>query len=228
VLDSMFTNVISSTESQITPFSFFICTLASLVLGFLIAKFFMIRCNPSKNLIVTIALLPMMVQAVIMLVNGSLGTAVAVAGAFSLVRFRSLSGTAKEIAAVFLAMSAGLAIGVGYIAIAFAYVIIVLIFNVIYTLMDLGKPSPTSKELKITIPESLDYSGLFDDIFSKYTNFNELTKVRTTNMGSLYQLHYSIMLKDISQEKTMIDELRCRNGNLDILCGRPCSDKNIL
>ena len=229
MLNSLFTNVIATSKApKLSVESFLICTLASLVLGFIISKAFLYRCNASKNLVLSVALLPIMVQSVIMLVNGSLGTAVAVAGAFSLVRFRSLSGNAKEICAVFLAMSAGLATGVGYIGIAFGYVIIVVVLNIIYTVMDLGKPNCSVKELKVTISESLDYTGLFDDIFDKYTSRSELMRVRTTNMGSLYQLFYDIKLKDATKEKEMIDEIRCRNGNLDITCGRPNSGKDVL
>lgn len=226
MLNSIFESVISS--SKLTPITFFICTIASLVLGFLIASLFMLKCNATKNFIVTLALIPVMVQAIIMLVNGNLGTGVAVAGAFSLVRFRSLPGSSKEISAVFFAMATGLATGVGYIGIATMFVVIILAFNALYTFIDFKIVNTSEQELKITIPESLDYNGLFDDILNKYTKSFNLSRVRTTNMGSLYQLFYIIQIKDVAEEKSMIDEIRCRNGNLDIVCGRVTSAKDPL
>ena len=156
---------------------------------------------------------------VIMLVNGNIGTGVAVMGAFSLVRFRSAPGSAREICAIFLTMAAGLACGTQHLAAALIFTAVICAAALIYDKLGLAGGND-EKHLKITIPESLDYSGAFADIFEKYTNSHELCSVKTTNMGSLFKLDYAIMLKDPSLEKTMIDELRTRNANLEIVCGR--------
>lgn len=200
--------------------TFLICILCSLVLGALIAVVHSHFNNSSKGFVITIALLPAIVQMVIMLVNGNLGTGIAVMGAFSLVRFRSVPGNAKEINSIFLAMAVGLATGTGYIAAAVLFVVIIAGASVIYNATAFGEPKQREKELKITIPEGLDYMGIFDDLFQTYTTKSELVKAKTANMGSLYKLEYRIRLKNPAEEKQFIDDLRCRNGNLEILCGR--------
>lgn len=169
-------------------------------------------------------MLPAIVQMVIMLVNGNLGTGVAVMGAFSLIRFRSAPGSAKDICSIFLAMAVGIATGTGYILIAFIFTLILCGINLIYINLPFIKGINGEKELKITIPESLDYSGVFDDLFAEYTKKSELVLVKTSNMGSLYKLSYIIVMKDSANEKEFIDKLRCRNGNLEISCGRPVSE----
>lgn len=199
---------------------FLICMLCSLVLGAGIAWVHSRYSYSSKGFVITIALLPAIVQMVIMLVNGNLGTGVAVMGAFSLIRFRSVPGSAKEISSIFLAMAIGLATGTGYIFAAIIFVILVGGVNVLYNATSFGEPRVKEKDLKITIPEGLDYSGVFDDLFEKYTVKNDLIQVKTANMGSLYKLEYRIKLKDLSKEKNFIDDLRCRNGNLEIICGK--------
>lgn len=222
MLNQLFSSILFS-ESTASTFSlkvFLLCTISSLVLGALIALIYTFRNTYNKSFVVTLALLPAMVQMVIMLVNGNLGTGVAVMGAFSLVRFRSVPGTAKEISSIFLAMAVGLATGIGYIAIAVLFVIIIGLANTLYTVSSFGEQKKAYKSLQITIPESLDYTGVFDDLFEQYTSIHELTRVKTTNMGSLYKLNYHILLKDLSKEKAFLDELRCRNGNLEIICGK--------
>ena len=154
----------------------------------------------------------------IMLVNGNLGTRVAVMGAFSLVRFRSMPGNAREIGSIFLAMALGLAAGMGYLGTAL--ILMMVAGGITILLVSLPSGRAERKELKITIPENLDYSGIFDDIFEKYTKNPELVRVRTVNMGSLYELCYHVDLKSESIEKNMLDDIRCRNGNLTIVCGR--------
>lgn len=176
----------------------------------------------------TLAILPAVVQAVIMLVNGNLGTGVAVMGAFGLVRFRSAPGNAREIGSVFLAMAIGLATGMGYLGIAVLLLLIIGAAILILTELPFGSQSFSQKELKVTIPENLDYAGIFDDLFEKYTKSAELMKVRTTNMGSLYELCYRIELKKEEEEKTMLDDIRCRNGNLTIVCGRIAENREEL
>lgn len=205
---------------SITWYSLLICTGASLLFGIAAALVYMFRSSYSKSFVVTLALLPAVVQIVIMLVNGNLGTGVAVMGAFGLVRFRSAPGGAKEIGSIFLAMAIGLATGTGYIGIAAVFLFIYSLADILLTVIKFGERSPLEKELKITIPESLDYNGIFDDLFKEYTKKAELVRVKTTNMGSLYELTYNIVVPDISREKEFIDKIRCRNGNLNIVCGR--------
>ena len=178
----------------------------------------MYRTRYTKSLAVTLAFLPAVVCVVIMMVNGNVGAGVAVAGAFSLVRFRSAPGSAKEIAAIFLAMAAGLIVGMGYIGFAFLFTVILCGMCMLYNRLDFGtkKNAALYKTLHITIPEDLDYSDVFDDIFKEYTAEHELVRVKTTNMGSMFRLTYAITLRDAALEKEFIDKIRCRNGNLEI------------
>lgn len=191
----------------------------SLLLGIIIAMFYMFKSNYNKQFVITLVLLPAIVGAVISIVNGNLGTGVAVMGAFSLVRFRSIPGSAKDIGFIFFSMAVGLATGMGYIPYAVVFTLLVGLASLLLFQSKFGEQRLIKKQLKITIPENLDYAGLFDDLFSEYTELNKLNKVRTTNMGSLFQLHYDIILKNEDKEKEFIDKLRCRNGNLDIICG---------
>jgi type IV secretory pathway VirB2 component (pilin) len=198
-----------------------LCTLVSLALGMVIAVSYMAQGTFTKNFIITLVLLPALVQTVIMIVNGNLGTSVAVMGAFSLVRFRSTPGSAREISGIFFAMVIGLATGMGYLTYAVLITVIVGLVMFILTKSKFAESKTVTKDLKVTIPENLDYTDIFDDIFSKFTKSSILNKVKTTNLGSMYELQYSVEMLDESQEKQFIDELRCRNGNLTIICGRP-------
>lgn len=202
----------------ITMGSFLICIVVSLLIGLLLALAYTYRTRYTKSFLLTLAILPMLVCVVIMMVNGNIGTGVAVAGAFSLVRFRSNPGTAKEIGALFGAMATGLITGMGYLGYGLIFALIICLVMLIYERLDLGtkKNSGRYKVLTVTIPESLNYSEVFDDIFDKYLESRELSSVKTTNMGSLYKLTYQVTEKDTALEKDMIDELRTRNGNLEI------------
>ena len=216
----MLSSIIEESTQSITLVQMLLCTLTSLLLGVVIAIVYMHRNVYTKNFVVTIVLLPVIVQAVIMLVNGSLGTGIAVMGAFSLIRFRSAPGSAKEISSIFLAMAIGIATGMGYIYYAIGFTIVIGSVIVLLSNVSFGERKNTIKTLKITIPENLDYTEIFDEIFHKYTKKVELETVKTTNLGSLYELQYTIELRDMKEEKTFIDEIRCRNGNLNIICGR--------
>lgn len=217
----MLNSILTTTTSGDISFeSIIVCTLASLVIGFGVSLVYMYKSKYSKNFVITLALLPALIQLVIMMVNGNLGAGVAVMGAFSLVRFRSVPGTSKEILSIFFAMSLGLTTGMGYIGYAVVFFLIIGAVMLILAGSNFGEKSDAEKELKITIAESLDYNGIFDDLFEKYTSVSELVRVRTTNMGSLYELQYHISIKDQALEKEFIDEIRCRNGNLNITCGR--------
>ena len=225
----MFDNLAGSIlQSGLTPVLFLVCTLASLLLGLGTAFIYMRRSTYSKSFVVTLALLPAMVQLVIMLVNGNIGAGVAVAGAFSLVRFRSVPGSAKEIGCIFFAMAIGLAPGMGYRFFALLFFLVIGAALLLLNTTRFGENRRGDSILRIVIPESLDYEGLFDDLFETYTNSAELIRVKTTNMGSLYELTYQIRLKTPVARKAFLDELRCRNGNLTISCGRILSDREEL
>jgi len=199
-----------------------------MVLGVVIALIHMYKNKYSKHFIQTLVILPAIIQVVIMLVNGNLGTGVAVMGAFSLVRFRSVPGNSREIGSIFFAMAAGLAAGTGYIAIAVLIVVCIGAMMMLLLTLNFGEGKTASKVLKITLPENLNYEGMFDDILTEYTKTYRLVKVRTVNMGSLFELQYEMeMLKDKS-EKELIDEVRCRNGNLTVLCGYAESEREEL
>lgn len=212
--------------SEIT--NYLICTGVALLLGILCALIYMYRNTYSKGFVVTLALLPAMVQVVIMLVNGNLGAGVAVMGAFSLIRFRSVAGSAREISSIFLAMAVGLATGMGNLAIAAVFAGVLGLATLLLTFSPFGEQAQPQRRLAVTIPEALDYTAVFDDLFEQYMKKWELIRVKTTNMGSLYKLEYQVFLKDIKKEKEMIDAIRCRNGNLEIVCGRAAVGKEEL
>ena len=217
MLNTLFASVITTTVNWQ---AILLCTLSSLILGIAATGIYCYKNMYTKSFVVTLALLPAMVQIVIMLVNGNLGAGVAVMGAFSLVRFRSVPGSAREIGSLFFAMALGLATGMGYIGYAVLFLIIVGIANLVLYSTKFASHRYVDRELKITIPESLDYDGLFDDLFQKYTAQHELLRVRTTNMGSLYELCYLVRLNDRQISKAFLDDIRCRNGNLNIVCGK--------
>lgn len=197
---------------------FLLCLVVALILGAGIALCYMVRSSYTQSFVVTLALLPAIVCVIIMLVNGNIGAGVAVAGSFSLVRFRSASGTAREICTLFLAMGAGLICGMGYLGFALVFTVLICSMFLLYNAVGFGmkKNAALSKTIRIIIPENLDYAGVFDDIFSEYLSRYELVDVKTTNMGSMFRLTYDVAIKDITKEKEMIDKLRCRNGNLEI------------
>ena len=205
--------------------AFLMCIFAALILGVLTALVFSFRNRHSGSLILALAVLPPIVTMVIMMVNGNIGAGLAVAGTFSLVRFRSAPGTAREICGLFMSTAIGITCGMGFIGIAAVFFLVMAVFLIALSVFRFGETAASSRQLKITIPENLDYDGLFDDIFEKYTSNHQLVRVKTTNMGTLYELTYSINLKTPDVSKQFIDEIRCRNGNLNIICGRE-SDKD--
>lgn len=222
----MLNNIISTSDNLST--TTLICLGASLVLGVIIALVYMYRSTYSKSFVITLALLPAMVQTVILLVNGNLGVGVAVMGAFSLVRFRSIPGSASEITAIFFAMAVGLACGMGYVVYGVILTLIMGAVIIFYNTVKFGEGSKDSRNLKIIIPEDLDYTEIFEDVLKEYTKKYSLEKVRTTNLGSLFELKYTVILKDVKKEKELIDRIRERNGNLNITCSRKSADKDML
>ena len=221
-MDAIFKGIFDNELIQtISVQDFLLCLGVSLVLGLIMAAVYMFKNEHTKSFLVTLALLPAVVCVVIMMVNGNIGAGVAVAGAFSLVRFRSAPGSAKEIVTIFLAMGAGLIAGMGYLGFAALFTVIMCAMFLLYNAVaSNAKSEAVNKTIKITIPEDLDYTGAFDDIFAEYTKKNELVKVKTTNMGSMFRLTYNVTLKDAAKEKEMIDRIRERNGNLEIMVSK--------
>lgn len=183
----------------------------------------------NKSFIVGLALLPAIVAAVILLVGSNVARAFSMAGAFALVRFRSAPGSAKDISIVFFSMASGLACGLGFVTFAVCFTVLILVVLVIISVTGFGGSSDYKKQLRITIPENLNYMTVFDDVFEKYLSENVLRKVKTTNMGTMFELTYECRMKDDNTQKQFIDELRVRNGNLNITMGTvPNSDGSIL
>jgi len=224
MLQTIFNGIFDNgTIETISVKSFLLCVVSSLLIGLFIALVYTYKNRYTGSFLLTLALIPCVVCVVIMMVNGNIGAGVAVAGAFSLVRFRSAPGSAKEIANIFLAMGAGLICGMGYIAYAALFTLILCSVMLLLQLIGFGKRGGSMKErtLKITIPEDLNYTDVFDKVFEKYTSYHSLVRVKTSNMGSLFKLKYNITLKDVSSEKEMIDEIRIRNGNLEVSVSLP-------
>lgn len=211
---NLFNSIIPSTG--ITPIVFIILVLATLVLGGILALIHTYKNDYTKSFIMTLAILPAVVAVVILMVNGNIGAGVAVAGAFSLVRFRSAPGTAREIGALFAAMGMGLIMGMGYIGYAALFTCLIGIAMLVYAGISAGDKKNIRKSLKITVPENLNYTDVFDEVLSKYTKSYRLKQVKTSNMGSLFKLSYEIVLSDPALEKEFLDDLRVRNGNLEI------------
>lgn len=223
MLNTIFKGIFDAQTATVISISeFMLCIGVALVIGLVLAGAYTYKNHYTKSFLVTLALLPAIVCVVIMMVNGNVGAGVAVAGAFSLVRFRSVPGTAKEISAIFLAMCAGLIAGMGYLGYAALFTLVLCGVMLLYNRFDFGskKNNEKYKILHITVPEDLDYTGAFDEVLGKYTSSHELVQVKTTNMGSLFRLTYELVLNSAEAEKELIDKLRCRNGNLEISVSR--------
>lgn len=199
----------------------------ALLLGMLIAVLYR-SCTVCNGFPVVLAVMPMLVTAVILIVNGNLGASVAVLGAFGLVRFRSAPGSAMDIGFLFFAMAVGLAAGMGFLTLAVLITILAGIMFLILEKSGFGKTESKSRQLRITIPEDLDYAGIFDDLFQKYTTSAELEWAKTTNMGTMYELSYLVNLRRMDSQKAFMDEIRCRNGNLTVRMGLVSQEKNTL
>lgn len=220
-MSNLFTNIFTSTATtnlQLT--SFLTCIAVSLVLGFIIAFAYSFKSRYTNSFFMTISLLPAIVSVVIIMVNGQLGAGIAVAGAFSLVRFRSVPGTAKEISTIFLAMSTGLITGMGYLMYGVIFTVIFSALLAIFNLIGNTAERNAPRILKITIPEDLDYSDIFNDVLDRYTSNYELLSVKSTNMGALFKLVYSINTLPATNDKEFLDALRERNGNLEVMISR--------
>lgn len=218
----MFDSILNSAGSTLSYKHALICTGASILCGFLISIFYYIGTSQkksNKNFGISLIILPALVQTVIMLVNGNLGTGVAILGAFSLIRFRSVPGNSRDISTIFLAMTVGLAMGMGYVTYGLFITLLLGVILVIVRFLPILSQKE-KQQLRITIYENLDYTDIFNDLFEKYLSYVEQDSVKTTNMGSMYQITYSIIQKDKKLEKEFLDAIRTRNGNLTVICGR--------
>lgn len=222
MFEKMFTSIIIN--GQFTGIAIIETTVVALICGFIIAVSYMIKNRCSQSYAITLVLLPAIVELVIILVNGNIGAGIAVAGAFSLVRFRSVEGTGREITSIFLAMAIGLATGMGYVGIAVLFTVGICIISYLLNVFHFGQDNNKVRTLNITIPENLDFEGKFEDLFDKYLKTYEYVSVKTTNMGSLYKLTLEVVIKEDVSIKEFLDELRTRNGNLDISIHRPTSN----
>lgn len=215
----MFTSVIDSAAGGLSLTDALACTGVSLALGLVIALVYRVTGDHSKNFTISLILLPALVQTIIMMVNGNLGVGVAVLGTFSLVRFRSVPGSSRDICSIVFAMAVGLATGMGYLTFAALMVVLLSAALLLFSKIPFFDRDTGEKELRVLIPENLDYTDVFDDLFEEFTSVHRLERVRTTNLGSMFELRYRVKLRRAEREKEFIDSLRCRNGNLPIVCG---------
>ena len=216
------------TDTAVDPAMMMLAIGVSLLLGLVVAKVYQFKTVYSKSFVMSLALLPTLIAIVIFLVNGSLGAGVAVMGAFSLIRFRSAPGGAKELVSIFLVMTIGIAIGMGYLVFATVFTLIMSLAMLLLEVVNFGQMNHSMRQLTIVIPESLDYESIFDDIFNKAANHVELANVKTSDMGSLFKIKYIIQLNGRMTEKELIDALRTRNGNLEIAISRYITKENEL
>lgn len=220
----MFTSIIDSANG-LTIQNAVLLTVCSVIFGLLLAVTYMSKGKYTKSFAITLVILPAVVQIVIMMVNGSVGTGVAIAGAFSLVRFRSQPANAKEISTIFLAMAIGLTNAMGYLTFALFVTVLFCILLFVLDHSKFGEKKQNMRDIKITIPENLDYTSVFDDLFAEYLRNVSLEKVKTTNMGSMFELTYTAEFISEARQKEFIDAVRCRNGNLTVLVARPAENR---
>lgn len=223
----MFNSIFDSTTTGLSITTGLICAGVALLLGVIIAITHMKTSQTTKGFLTTLATLPLLVMAVMIMINGNLGTSIAILGAFSLIRFRSIQGRAKDLLSVFFAMMVGLACGMGHVLFAVVITIISVIAIVFFTYTHFLEPNKKQRVLKIMVPEDLDYEEVFDEIFSKYTSRVDLVQMKTMNMGSLYKLTYDITMKNGVKEKEFLDEIRVKNCNLKVLLSHPCMEEEI-
>lgn len=223
----MFESILNSSNGTLEVFSELVCMVVSIVLGIVVAFVHTIDNKYSKKFLLALTVLPLLVQVIIIMVNGNLGTSVAILGAFGLIRFRSMPGNSRELISVFFAMAIGLAMGMGHIFFAITFTVMISFVIIVMTKLNIGE-NKNVKNLKILVPEDLDYENMFDDIFDKYTKSVSLLKSKTVNMGSLYELEYEIELKKDIKSKELLDDIRVKNGNLKVSLSTPLIDYNEL
>lgn len=223
----MFNSIFDTTAVGLSITNALICAGVALVLGLTIAITHKITSQTNKGFLTTLAVLPLLVMAVMIMINGNLGTSIAILGAFSLIRFRSIQGRAKDLLSVFFAMMVGLALGMGHVLFAVVITAIAIFAIILFTYTSLLEPDQNEKILKITIPEDLDYDEVFNEIFKKYCKKATLMRMKTVNMGSLYDLTYSVKLKSTIREKEFLDAIRVKNCNLKVLLSQPVMEEDM-
>lgn len=223
----MFNSIFDTSSTGLSITTGLICAGVALVLGIIIAITHMKTSQTTKGFLTTLATLPLLVMAVMIMINGNLGTSIAILGAFSLIRFRSIQGQAKELLSVFFAMMVGLACGMGHVLFAVVITAISVVAILFFSYTDFLEPNKKQRVLKIVVPEDLDYEEVFNDVFEKYTKRAELVRMKTMNMGSLYKLTYDVTMKKDVKEKDFLDELRVKNCNLKVLLSHPCMEEEI-
>ena len=222
---SLFSSIFTST---FTLGQFLIAVLASMVLGFVVSIYYMFRNTYSKGFVPSLILIPAIECVVIIMINGNMGAVIAVSGSFALIRFRSARGSAKDLTAIFMAMAIGIICGTGYIGIAVLFTLIVCAVGMFLSFVKYGECDGKMRYLKITVPENLNYDEAFEEVLDNYCSSYEIEKVKTLSLGSLFRVDYSIVMKDTSKIKAMIDDLRIRNNNLEIVCGKEAVSKEEL
>ncbi len=223
----LFNSIFDNTTAGLEITTALICAGVALVLGIALAITHAKTTQTTKGMMITLALLPLLVMAVMIMINGNLGTSIAILGAFSLIRFRSIAGRAKDLLSIFASMMIGLALGMGHVLFATVVMIIYIIAIVLFSYTHLLEPDARERVLKIVIPEDLDYEDVFDEIFKKYTSRYRLVKMKTMNMGSLYKLTYEVRLRHNTKEKDFLDAIRVKNMNLKVLLSEPCCEEEI-
>lgn len=223
----MFSSIFNSSTTGLDITTALICAGVALVLGIAIALTHLKTSQTTKGFLITLAVLPLLVMAVMIMINGNLGTSIAILGAFSLIRFRSIQGCAKDLLSVFFAMMVGLALGMGHILFAVVISVIAIFAIVVLSYTHFLEPDQQERVLKVVIPEDLDYDDVFKETFEKYTSTAKLVKMKTVNMGSLYKLTYDVKLKAGVKEKQFLDDIRVKNCNLKVLLSEPCCEEEI-
>ena len=223
----MFNSIFDTASTGLSIEEGAICAGVALALGIVIAITHMKTSQTTKGFLTTLAVLPLLVMAVMIMINGNLGTSIAILGAFSLIRFRSIQGKAKDLLSVFFAMMVGLACGMGHVLFATAITVVSVIAILFFSFTNILEPNKKQRVLKIVIPEDLDYEEVFNDIFRKYTTKANLVRMKTMNMGSLYKLTYDVKMRNGVKEKDFLDEIRVKNSNLKVLLSHPYMEEEI-
>lgn len=223
----MFNSIFDASTAGLEISTALISAAVALALGIALAFTHSKTSQTTKGMMVTLSVLPVLVMAVMIMINGNLGTSIAILGAFSLIRFRSIAGRANDLLAVFAAMAIGLACGMGHVLFAAAIMFIYIVATLLLTYTHFLEPDRHERVLKIVIPEDLDYEEVFTDVFKKYTSRARLVRMKTINMGSLYKLTYDVKIKHGVKEKEFLDEIRIKNCNLKVLLSEPVCEEEI-
>lgn len=223
----MFNSIFDASTTGLEISTALIAAGVALALGIALAITHKFTSQTTKGFLVALATLPLLVMAVMIMINGNLGTSIAILGAFSLIRFRSLEGRAKDLLSIFFAMMIGLACGMGHILFGVVITVIGIIAIVLFSYTNFLEPNQADRVLRVVIPEDMDYSEVFDETLKKYTSRANLITMKTVNMGSLYDLTYNVRLRRGVKEKEFLDEIRTKNCNLKVMLSHPVMEDEI-